>query len=145
MRARHQHAQRLLEPLPVVMPLAGQLTFRTDQTRYRRDHAKYLSLIAASALLHQYQRPRITRRGATAALWPRWTMWRLANRLASRACSVQQPDQLLPQTRLLLDQLDALVTQPAAQQQHGPPRGALHAASAARSAPLAATGRCGGS
>ena len=56
-RTRHQCAQRLLEPLGVVIPWADQLTFRTDQTRYRRDHAKYLSLIASVTLLHQYQRP----------------------------------------------------------------------------------------
>ena len=55
-RTRHQCAQRLLEPLGVVIPWADQLTFRTDQTRYRRDHAKYLSLIASVTLLHQYQR-----------------------------------------------------------------------------------------
>ena len=54
----HQNAQRLLKPLPVVIPCARELRFRDDQTRMRRDHAKYLSLIAASALLHQYQRPR---------------------------------------------------------------------------------------
>ena len=49
-RTRHQCAQRLLEPLGVVIPWADKLTFRTDQTRYRRDHAKYLSLIAALTL-----------------------------------------------------------------------------------------------
>jgi len=54
----HANAQRLLEPLPVVIPWAEQLTFRDDQTWMRREHAKYLALIAASALLHQYQRPR---------------------------------------------------------------------------------------
>ena len=60
--ARHQNAQRLLEPLSVIMPWADRLTFRTDQVRYRRDHAKYLSLIASIALLHQYQRQQVTRR-----------------------------------------------------------------------------------
>ena len=60
-RTRHQHAQRLLEPLGVVIPWAQELTFRTDQTHYRRDHAKYLSLIAAVTLLHQYQRPETER------------------------------------------------------------------------------------
>ena len=60
-RRRQQHAQQSLEPLGVLIPWADQLTFRSDQTRYRRDHAKYLTLIAASALLHQYQRPRTTR------------------------------------------------------------------------------------
>ena len=52
----HQNAQRLLEPLHVVNPFADRLTFSDHQTRTRRDHAKYLSLIQAVALLHQHQR-----------------------------------------------------------------------------------------
>ncbi len=55
-RDLHQNAQRLLAPLPVIMPWAQQLTFRHDQTRMRRDNAKYLSLIASITLLHQHQR-----------------------------------------------------------------------------------------
>ncbi|MBV1911954.1 MAG: toprim domain-containing protein [Kangiellaceae bacterium] len=54
--AVHQNAQRLLRPLKVVNPFAEQLTFRSDQTRTRRDHMKYLTLIQSIAYLHQYQR-----------------------------------------------------------------------------------------
>ena len=54
--ARHHNAQRLLEALPVVVPDAAALTFSDTTTRARRDHAKYLGLICASALLHQHQR-----------------------------------------------------------------------------------------
>jgi len=54
--AVHQNAQRLLKPLKVVNPFAEQLTFRSDQTRTRRDHMKYLTLIQSIAYLHQYQR-----------------------------------------------------------------------------------------
>ena len=78
-RTRHQCAQRLLEPLGVVIPWADQLTFRTDQTRYRRDHAKYLSLIASVTLLHQYQRPeteRVRDGVSERAWWPRSRIWR---------------------------------------------------------------------
>ena len=46
----------LLKPVPVVNPYADQLTFLDDQTRTRRDHMKYLTLIRAIALLHQHQR-----------------------------------------------------------------------------------------
>ena len=53
----HQNAQRLLKPLHVVNPYADHLTFLSDRTRTRRDHEKYLTLIDAIALLHQYQRP----------------------------------------------------------------------------------------
>jgi hypothetical protein len=54
--ALHQHAQRLLRPLAVVNPYAERLTFLSEKTRMRRDHEKYLALIDAIALLHQYQR-----------------------------------------------------------------------------------------
>ena len=54
--ARHRNAQRLLRPLPVFNPYAAQLSFIGWQTRHRRDHGKYLTLIKAIALLHQYQR-----------------------------------------------------------------------------------------
>lgn len=53
---KHQNAQRLLKPLAVINPFADQLTFTDYQTRNRRDHLKYLTLINAIALLHQYQR-----------------------------------------------------------------------------------------
>ena len=52
----HRNAQRLLKPLKVVNPYAEYLTFRSDKTRTRRDHIKYLTLIQTIALLHQYQR-----------------------------------------------------------------------------------------
>ncbi len=54
--ALHQNAHRLLRPLAVVNNYAHQLQFLTDQTRRRRDHVKYLTLIQSVALLHQYQR-----------------------------------------------------------------------------------------
>ncbi len=53
----HRNAQRLLKPLPVVNPHAKQLTFPDGLTRTRRDHMKFLALIRAITLLHQYQRP----------------------------------------------------------------------------------------
>lgn len=56
-RRAHRAAQALLRPLAVVNPFAETLTFRSACTRTRRDHAKYLTLIDAIALLHQQQRP----------------------------------------------------------------------------------------
>jgi len=112
-RQRHQHAQRLLEPLGVVIPWAEQLTFRSDQTRMRRDHAKYLALIAASALLHQYQRKQVTRvHGGQAqqCVVASGDDLRTANRLASEILSTRF-DALLPQTRQLLEALDQYVNQ----------------------------------
>lgn len=52
----HQNAQRLLRPVLVANPFAEKLTFLSERTRTRRDHMKYLGLIRAIALLHQYQR-----------------------------------------------------------------------------------------
>ena len=54
--ALHRAAQRLLRPLRVFNPYAERLTFLDDKTRTRRDHTKYLQLIATVAVLHQYQR-----------------------------------------------------------------------------------------
>jgi DNA primase len=62
---RHWNAQRLLEPLPVVIPFADRLTFPSSWMRTRRDHARFLNLIEVSAFLHQHQRER--RNGAILA------------------------------------------------------------------------------
>jgi len=57
-KRRHWNAQRLLEPLPVIIPYADRLTFPSAWMRTRRDHARFLNLIEVSAFLHQHQRER---------------------------------------------------------------------------------------
>jgi DNA primase len=52
----HRNAQRLLRPLRVEIPFRDRLTFPAGWMRTRRDHKRFLSLIAMIALLHQYQR-----------------------------------------------------------------------------------------
>lgn len=52
----HQNAQRLLRDIYVHNPYAQQLRFLGSQTRFRRDHQKYLTLIKVITLLHQYGR-----------------------------------------------------------------------------------------
>ena len=52
----HQNIQRLIRPLMVNNPFEDELTFKNRQLRSRRDHQKYLDLIAVMALAHQYQR-----------------------------------------------------------------------------------------
>lgn len=99
-RTLHQNAQRLLKPLKVIIPWADKLTFRTDQTRMRRDHVKYLSLIASVTLLHQYQREH--QDDCTVATKEDIEV---ANRLASEALG-SSLDALMPQTRQLLMLLD---------------------------------------
>ena len=55
-KTRHHNAQRLLEPVRVVIPYAEKLTFPARYLRTRRDHERFLSLIEAVAFLHQFQR-----------------------------------------------------------------------------------------
>ncbi len=96
----HQNAQRLLQPLKVVIPWTDKLTFRNDQTRMRRDHVKYLSLIASLTLLHQYQREQ-----RDSCVIATKEDVEVANRLASEALG-KSLDSLMPQTRQLLLLLD---------------------------------------
>jgi DNA primase len=54
---RHQNAQRLLQPIKVIIPYAELIDFPVSWIRGRRDHERFLNLIEAIAFLHQYQRP----------------------------------------------------------------------------------------
>ena len=54
--ARHQAAQRLLEAKMIVNPFAGLLSFPSSQMRTRRDHERFIDLIAAVCFLRQYQK-----------------------------------------------------------------------------------------
>jgi len=107
----HQNAQRLLRRLSVVNPYAEQLKFPDHQTRLRRDHMKYLGLIEAIALLHQYQRPvkEVEHRGQRLR-YIEVTKEDIAtaNRLAHEVLG-RSLDELPPQTRNLLELLDGLV------------------------------------
>lgn len=110
--AVHRNAQRLLQPLAVVNPHADGLTFLDDQTRTRRDHMKYLTLIRAIALLHQYQRPvhTVQHRGKELRyieVLP--TDIAVANQLAHEVLG-RTLDELPPQTRLLLKHLHTWVS-----------------------------------
>ncbi|MEM7456083.1 MAG: hypothetical protein AAF456_17170 [Planctomycetota bacterium] len=107
---RHRNAQRLLEPLEVTMPWARKLKFRNDQTRMRRDNAKYLALIASITLLHQYQRRVFNINADTRAVEASVQDVRLANELISKVMG-HSLDSLLPQTRQLLVLIDNLVTE----------------------------------
>lgn len=116
---RHRDAQRLLAPVRVVIPWADKLGFADARTRTRRDHVKYLTLIEASALLHQHQRPRRTATVAgeqVAYIEAAVDDVALANRLAARVLG-HSLDELPPQTRRLLDTLDAYVTDRAQREQ----------------------------
>jgi DNA primase len=112
-RQLHQNAQRLLRPLAVVNPYAEDLTFLDDRTRMRRDHAKYLTLIEAIALLRQHQREiKTLRRGAAVVEYIEVTIAdiALANRLAHEVLG-RSLDELPPQTRRVLGLIEAFVTE----------------------------------
>ena len=108
----HHCAQRLLKPLKVVNPYAERLTFLDDQTRTRRDHRKYLTLIRVIALLHQHQRPlrTLVRKGLEPVAYIEATLDDIAaaNRLAHAVLGATL-DELPPQTRRLLALLKAMV------------------------------------
>jgi len=109
--AVHRNAQRLLKPVFVANPYARELTFLDSQTRTRRDHMKYLTLIRSIALLHQYQRPAQTvqhRGRAVEYIEVTLADIAIANRLAHEVLG-RSLDELPPQTRRLLLAIDTMV------------------------------------
>jgi hypothetical protein len=130
LRALHQNAQRLLRPLHVVNPFARELSFSDARTRMRRDHGKFLALIRTVALVHQHQRTvhRVVdpREGAThtataaAKVLEYVEVTRgdiaIAERLFSSALA-RSLDELPPQTRGVLEALEARVMESARTQQ----------------------------
>jgi hypothetical protein len=114
----HRNAQRLLRPLAVVNPYAEQLTFLDDRTRTRRDHAKYLTLIDAIALMHQHQREiKTLERPGQAIEYVEVTLDDIAraNALAHDVLG-RSLDELPPQTRRVLGVIEAFVDEKARQQ-----------------------------
>ena len=110
--AVHRNAQRLLKPVFVVNPYARELTFQDSQTRTRRDHMKYLTLIRTITLLHQHQRARRTvdhRGRAVEYIEVTVNDIAVANRLAHEVLG-RSLDELPPQTRRLLLAVDEMVT-----------------------------------
>jgi DNA primase len=110
-----QNAQRLLLPLEVLNPYAQYLSFPDQTTRLRRDHEKYLTLIDTIALLHQHQRGvQVAQHDAAAstvsAQYIEVTLADigLANTLAHEVLG-RSLDELPPQTRRLLTQIDQYV------------------------------------
>jgi hypothetical protein len=110
--AKLKNAQRLLQPVPVLNPYAPALTFPSSQTRNRRDHEKYLTLIDAIALLHQHQRGRgqhVVCGRVVEHIAVALEDIALANQLAPEVLG-RSLDELPPQTRRLLEYIRAIVT-----------------------------------
>jgi hypothetical protein len=107
----HQDAQRLVRPLLVANPFARELTFLDHQTRTRRDHMKYLTLIRSIALLHQHQREvKAAQHNSRAVRYIEVTKADVAtaNRLAHEVLG-RSLDELPPQTRRLLGLVSEMV------------------------------------
>jgi DNA primase catalytic core len=110
--ALHRNAQRLLKPIFVVNPYAPELTFTDSQTRTRRDHMKYLTLIRTIALLHQHQRQHKTVMHSDKPLeYIEATISDIekANDLTKEVLG-RSLDELPPQTRRLLLLIDEMVS-----------------------------------
>ena len=110
-RHLHHNAQRLLRPLKVYNPYADRLSFASDRTRLRRDHSKYLTLIQAIALLHQYQRPIQIEEvdgKSIESIEVAWSDIAMANRLMAEILG-RSLDELSPQTRRCLLLLEEYV------------------------------------
>jgi DNA primase len=108
----HRNAQRLLQPISVVIEHLKDHDFPDAMTRTRRDHMKFLTLIQAVTLLHQHQREikRETRQDKTleyiaATEADVKLAWELANHVLMRSL-----DDVQTQTRRLLLLLDKMVT-----------------------------------
>ena len=105
-----QNAQRLLQPVDIINPFADALTFTAERTRTRRDHEKYLTLIEAVTLLHQYQREHETDPEAGTFIRTTLEDIEIANRLAPEVLG-RSLDELSPQTRHLLEKLKEMVAE----------------------------------
>ncbi len=107
----HHNAQRLLKSVHVVNPFAKQLTFLSHQTRSRRDHQKYLTLIKSVTLLHQYQREMKTithNEKVIEYIEVALSDIEIANELAHEVLG-RTLDELPPQTRTLLTRIQTMV------------------------------------
>ena len=56
---KHWNAQRIINPYQIVIPFAELIDFPTGRPRSSRDLKRFLNVNHASALLHQYQRPKV--------------------------------------------------------------------------------------
>ena len=100
----HRNAQRFLKPLFVANPYARELTFLDSQTRTRRDHTKYLTLIRCDRPATSISAAHQNRRAPGQELsYIEVTLSDIetANRLAHEVLG-RSLDELPPQTRRLL-------------------------------------------
>jgi len=101
---RHHNAGRLLAAVRVVIPFADSLAYPCDRLMHRREQKKFLALIKAIALFHQYQRAKKSAHGPSGAvefIEASEADVRLASSLAPLILR-RNTDELAPPTRALL-------------------------------------------
>ena len=98
---RHHNAQRLLEPVGVVIPFAPLVAFPHAWLRTRRDHLRFLNLIEAIAFLHQHQRARTTADTGTPCVEATVGDYERAYRLAGEVLGQALSDLKRPAAELL--------------------------------------------
>lgn len=104
----HQDFQRLLAPLAVVIPFAVEMEFPDTRLRMRRDQEKFLTLIETIALLFQHQRTIECTADGVEYITATKEDAALASFLCSEIFGISL-DELAPQTRTLLGQIEKLV------------------------------------
>lgn len=132
---KHHNAQRLLEPLEVVIPV--DLPFPESHLILRREQKKAQRLLKAIALLHQHQRPRKTMKdpGRTAGVIEYIEVTEQDVAIARDLLPLileRNLDELSPPTRALLLQIEKLVEEKRKAAPARPPAPSLGAASSLR-------------
>lgn len=109
----HQDVQRMLRPLHVANRFSERIQFPDTRLRLRRDQEKFLTLIETIALLHQHQRKIHSARDSSGEfeyIEAEESDVALAAHLLGPVFGVSLDD-LAPQTRRLLELIDAFVTE----------------------------------
>ncbi len=132
---KHHDAQRLLEPLEVVIPV--DLPFPESHLILRREQKKAQRLLKAIALLHQHQRPRKTMKdpGRAAGVIEYIEVTEQDVAIARDLLPLileRNLDELSPPTRALLLQIEKLVEEKRKAAPARPPAPSLGAASSLR-------------
>jgi hypothetical protein len=111
----HQAAQRLLQNRVIVNEFAPLLDFPTTLMRLRRDHDRFLDLIASVCFLRQYQK-QVQRSGALEYIACDLTDYAVAYRIMVEAVMASTVRELPKSAIMLYDELRTLVKREAAKQ-----------------------------
>jgi DNA primase catalytic core len=111
---RHQAAQRLLTPRLIVNPFAGVLEFPSRLMRSRRDHERFLDLIASVSFLRQHQKEEREHEGLR-YIESDLTDYRVAYAIMQRVIASSYAA-LPPQPRALYEALRAVARRKAGEQ-----------------------------